>query len=44
MSYEKKMYLSSFICQVIIADGKIDQREETFFNYYRQILNLPIVE
>lgn len=44
MSQAKKMMLSSLMCQVIIADGVIDPKEESFFNYYRQLLDLPVIE
>lgn len=44
MNYEKKMYLSSFICQVIVADGNIAPVEEAYFDHYRRILDLPMVD
>ncbi len=37
----KKAYLAKFICQVILADGHVDEREGAFVNYYFNILDLP---
>ena len=37
----KKAYVGKFMAQVILADGVITEREEQFFYYIRQKLDLP---
>lgn len=37
----KKAYVAKFMAQVIIADGVITDREEKFFYYISQALDLP---
>ena len=37
----KKAYLAKFMAQIILADGRVDPKEEAFFNYIYQRLELP---
>ena len=37
----KKAYVGKFMAQVILADGVVTQKEELFFNYITQKLDLP---
>jgi hypothetical protein len=37
----KKAYAAKFMAQVILADGVVTQREESFFYYMKERLNLP---
>ena len=37
----KKAYLAKFMAQIILADGRVDPKEEAFFNYIYQRLDLP---
>jgi uncharacterized tellurite resistance protein B-like protein len=41
MNEIKRAYVGKFIAQVILADGKVTQREQFFFDYLFQHLNLP---
>ncbi|MBO4599824.1 MAG: TerB family tellurite resistance protein [Bacteroidales bacterium] len=40
----KKIYVAKFMAQVILADGHVDPKEEMFFNYIQQKLDLPNIE
>lgn len=40
----KKAYVGKFIAQIILADGVITKREEEFFYYMKQKLDLPDVD
>ena len=40
----KKAYVGKFVAQVVLADGVITQREEQFFYYMKQKLDLPDVD
>lgn len=37
----QRAYVAKFIAQVILADGKVTEREEKFFYYICSELNLP---
>ena len=37
----KKLYLAKFISQVVLADGKVDPKEDAFVRYYFDILEIP---
>ena len=40
----KKAYVAKFMAQVILADGRIDQKEQQFFDYIYQKLDLPEID
>lgn len=40
----KKAYVAKFMAQIIIADGVVTKKEELFFNYMHQKLDLPIID
>ena len=40
----KKAYVGKFMAQIILADGVITQKEEQFFYYMRQRLDLPEID
>ena len=37
----KKAYVGKFMAQVILADGVVSQKEEQFFYYMHELLDLP---
>lgn len=40
----KKTYVAKFMAQIILADGVITQKEERFFYYMKERLDLPDVD
>ena len=40
----KKCYLAKFVCQVVLADGIVDPKEETFVKYYFNLLDIPEID
>lgn len=40
----KKAYVAKFMAQIILADGKVTQMEEMYFNYMHQRLGLPNID
>lgn len=40
----KKAYVAKFMAQVILADGRVDQKEQMFFGYICQKLDLPEID
>lgn len=41
MDILKKAYAGKFMAQILLADGVVTQKEEQFFFYMKQRLNLP---
>jgi len=40
----KKAYVAKFLAQVVLADGNVTQKEEKFFYYMMDYLNLPVMD
>lgn len=40
----KKIYVAKFMAQVLLADGIVTQKEEQFFMYMKDLLQLPDVD
>jgi len=40
----KRVYVGKFIAQMLLADGKVTDREQFFFDYLFKHLNLPEVD